>query len=263
MKLLMGDLAGLANHHASYDLIVHAATDVVDEDTDPIKAFDLIVEGTRQVANLAQRCAARHLLYLSSGAVYGRQPIDCLRVSESYTGAPDVGDRNAAYGHAKRVSEWLLGASTAGGDLKVTSARIFAVIGPYMPLDGQFAAGNFIADALQGRKIQMTGDGKPVRSYIYGADLAVWLVSMLARPGERRAYNVGSSVPVSIAGLAEAINEVASSGKVSPRKFESEAGVPRYVPDTANVQADYGLRLFTPFHEAVRRTFAWFSLRRD
>lgn len=263
VNLLPGDLAGLAGHHASYDLIVHAATDVVGEDTDPLRAFDLIVEGTRQVANLAQRCAARHLLYLSSGAVYGRQPVDCLRVPESYSGAPDVADRKAAYGHAKRVSEWLLGASVANHDLEVTSARIFAVMGPYMPLDGHFAAGNFIADALQGRKIQITGDGKPLRSYIYGADLAVWLVAMLARPGQRRAYNVGSSVPISIAGLAAAIDEAASSGQVTPREFEPEAGVPRYVPDTASARADFGLRLFTPFHEAVRRTYAWFAQRRD
>lgn len=263
VTLLVGDLVSLADHHASYDLVVHAATDVVGEDADPLKAFDLIVEGTRQVADLAQRCAARHLLYLSSGAVYGRQPVDCEQVPESYPGAPDVADPKAAYGHAKRVSEWLLGASGARHNFEVTSARIFAVIGPYMPLDGHFAAGNFIADALQGREIQMTGDGKPLRSYIYGADLAVWLVSMLARPGKRRAYNVGSSVPVSIAGLAAAVDEAANSGQVTPRNCEPEVGVPRYVPDTGNAQADFGLRLFTPFHEAVRRTYAWFVQRRD
>ncbi|MDF3942663.1 NAD-dependent epimerase/dehydratase family protein [Achromobacter denitrificans] len=263
VTLLIGDLVSLADHHASYDFVVHAATDVVGEDTDPLKAFDLIVEGTRQVADLVQRAAARRLLYLSSGAVYGRQPVDCPQVSESYAGAPDVADLKAAYGHAKRVSEWLLGVTATRGDFEVTCARIFAVIGPYMPLNGHFAAGNFIADALQGRKIQITGDGKPLRSYIYGADLAVWLVSMLARPGELRAYNVGSPVAMSIADLAAAVDEVATSGQVTPRDFQPEEGVPRYVPDTGSAQADFGLRIFTPFHEAVRRTYAWFFQRRD
>lgn len=137
-------------------------------------------------------------------------------------------------------------------------ARPFAFVGPCLPLDRQFAIGNFLRDALQGGPIVIRSDGTPLRSYMYAADLVVWLWTILARGTVARPYNVGSEVAYSLRQVGELI---ARSG---PRTIDIEVGAtpqpgppPRYVPSTARARGELGLREAVGLDEAVKRTLAW------
>ena len=166
----------------------------------PVDVFETCAFGTRRILEvLATKSSKVRLLLLSSGAVYGRLPAGMLSVSEDWSGAPDPLDPASAYGEGKRVSELLCSMATAmNPDFEVAIARCFAFVGPHLPLDKHFAIGNFISAALRGEDIQIHGDGTPLRSYLYAADLSYWLWVMLFDAPSNRAYNVGGSEGISI-----------------------------------------------------------------
>jgi dTDP-glucose 4,6-dehydratase len=181
---------------------------------------------------------------------------------ETYSGVPDPADPANPYGapaEAKRQAELLCEGYTGERGLVSVIARCFTFAGPALPLDSKFAFGNFLGDALAGRSIVIKGDGTPVRSYLYAADLAVWLWTMLLRGAPGRRYNVGSEQPISINGLADAISRevggdhVEVLGQSSARKFPD-----RYVPSTARARKELGLREHFSLPEVVRRTAAWY-----
>lgn len=257
VTLLRGDMAELAGVDGRYDIVIHAATDVARADADPLHAFEQIVAGSRETLALARRCGATRYLLTSSGAVYGRQPSDCSHVDESYAGAPDTGDTASAYGQAKRVAEWMSACHAERHGLEVRIARCFAFAGPYLPLDAHFAIGNFIADSLAGRPVHVGGDGTPLRSYLYAADLAVWLLTILVR-GDRRPYNVGSSHALALAELAALVSRSITGAEQVHIAGTPTPGRPpqRYVPATARAAA-LGLQEYTDLATAIRKTAAW------
>jgi dTDP-glucose 4,6-dehydratase len=220
--------------------------------------FETTVNGTRRALQFARHCRARRFLLTSTGAVYGLQPADLEHVPEEYAGAPDSTDARMAGAEAKRAAESLC-AMYAEEHLQPTIARCFAFVGPYLPLDDKFAAGNFIRDALRGGPIHVSGDGTPRRSYLYASDLAAWLWTILLKGEPMRPYNVGSETAMSIDELAHA---VASRFTPPPSIVKATAVTPgrsihRYVPSTARVRRELGLTMTIGFDEALARTVEW------
>ena len=237
------------------DLVIHGAVD----HADPRLTLERNVDGTRRVLTFAKDSGATRFLFMSSGAVYGPQPTDLLRIPEDYFGKVDPADPAQAYAEAKRASERLgLLLQEAGGPAFV-SARGFAFHGPGLPLDHGYAIGNFLRDALGEGPIQIQGDGTPRRSYLYAADLAVWLWALLARGRPGRAYNVGSSEEISILGLAETVRDMVAPGREIQVAGQAKAGQPplRYIPDTTRVQEDLGLQPISGLAEGIQRTARW------
>jgi dTDP-glucose 4,6-dehydratase len=260
VTLVEGQVSDLSALHGPYDSIVHAATDVVHPDQSAAEVYQQIVEGAKQTLALAERCGARRYLLTSSGAVYGRQDPLVSHRPDDDPGQPGEDD---AYGRGKRAAEACMFEHAARHGLTVTSARIFALLGPYLPLDAQFAVGNFIADALAGCPIAVRGDGTACRSYLYCADLAVWLLTILARGAGGQSYNVGSEHAVSIGELAGHVAaQMPGAIPVHIAQRAKPDSLPqRYVPDTGKARTALGLAEFTDLQTALEKTIAWSGRR--
>jgi dTDP-glucose 4,6-dehydratase len=260
-QVLTGDVLDFSAPLGALDLCIHGATDVASPGAtlEPRKVFDTIVLGTRRVLDAAHAHGASRVLLASSGAVYGTQAPEQARMAETYAGAPDPLHNSAAYGNGKRAAESLACAIAAQTGLQVSMARIFALVGPGMPLNGPFAAGNFIRDVLAGESLQIQGDGRPLRSYLYAADLVVWLLRILESGVSGQAYNVGSEEAVSISDLACA---VAKAAGVEAQLHIAQAAIsgalsPRYVPDTERARQTLQLAQYTGLSDALTKTIQW------
>jgi len=144
----------------------------------PLGAFGSNVDGTRRVLEFARSHGTRRFLFTSSGAVYGKQPPEMTHIPEDYSGAPSTVDPGSSTDRQNaRPSSYRDVWTRYGFD--ATIARLFAFVGPLLPLDSNFAVGNFIRDVLRGGPVRIGGDGTPLRSYLYAADLAIWLWTIL------------------------------------------------------------------------------------
>jgi dTDP-glucose 4,6-dehydratase len=257
IALLVGDVRDFKFPTTRFTHVVHAAFDSGRAIANPLAAFDTLAAGTRRVIEFAARQPLQHMLFVSSGAVYGAQPKDIERLAESHPGGPDPLSPASAYAEGKRVGEFLCGLAAANG-LPVSVARCFAFLGPGLPLDGHFAAGNFLRDAHLGRDIAVKGDGTPLRSYLHAADLAIWLWTILLRGRTGRAYNVGSDQAISVGDLARLVAAQSPHRPAVRILGTSDGGPPeRYVPDIARARSELGLEPGIDLEQGVRRTLAW------
>lgn len=252
LNFVRGDLEDLSQLYSSrYTDVIHAAADT-HSTNDPIRWVTQLVDGTRSVLEFAKQNQAERLLFVSSGAIYG-SPVSAISgYSEDQYSAPLTTDIHAVYGNSKRMAEHLcsLYAAQSGG-LECVIARCFAIVTPHIPMDGPYALGNFIRDAKLGRGIRLSGDGKAIRTYIDGRDMAHWMFTLLLKGRSGEAYNVGSDKPITMLELATLIRdmvdidqpiEVAGSSVSSTRSI--------YIP-RIDKAAGLGLRIETELSDAL------------
>ena len=262
LRFHAGDVRDFSFPSGTFSYIIHAATEASAtlNAEQPLLMLDTVTEGTKRTLEFARRCGAKRFLLTSSGAVYGRQPAEMTHVPESYTGGPDPLAPGTAYAEGKRYAEALCALYGKAYGFDTVIARCFAFVGPYLPLDLHFAIGNFIRDGMRGEPIKIGGDGTPYRSYLYAADLMIWLWRMLIDAPSGRAFNVGSGESLTIAELANTV-----AGCFAPAKIAVQiAGKPvqdkpaeRYVPSVSRAERELGLQTLIPLNESIQRSILW------
>ncbi len=259
LELVEGRASDFAFPPGTFAAVIHAAIDYCD----PRRLFEEAVAGTGRVLDFARQAGVRRFLFVSSGAVYGRQPSDLAGFPESWPGGPPLGEVASAYAEAKRAGELLCAALRAESGLETVCARAFGFLGPYQPLHLGAAVGNFLGDALAHRPIQIGGDGTPLRSYLYASDLAIWLWRILLFGAPGRAYNVGGDSAISIRDLAHLVAETVQPGQpvTIARRPDPAGPTNRYLPDITRARSELGLAARVGLREAIARTAAWHSAR--
>ncbi len=263
VTLQAGDVRSFSFPEGEYRYVIHAATEASAKQAveAPLAMLSTIIAGTERTLEFAVTHGARKFLLTSSGAVYGKQPADVTHVPESYAGAPDPLDPSNVYAEGKRTAELICALHQKRASLECKIARCWAFCGPHLPLDQHFAIGNFIGNVLAGRPIQIQGDGTPRRSYLYAADLAVWLWTMLFRAPALVPLNVGSAHDVSILELAQAVATALNPQTEILVARQAVSGVAplRYVPCVDRAREMLGLRQTIGLEECIRRTARWYE----
>src|SRR6185437_5411587 len=261
VTLHAGDIRSFSFPGGEYRFMIHAATAARASQAAkaPLEMLSTIVAGTERPLQFALGHGVEKFLLTSSGAVYGKQPAGLTHVPETFAGAPDPLLPASVYAEGKRAAELLCALYQQNSALQCKIARCWAFCGPHLPLDEHFAIGNFIGDVLAGRAIEIHGDGTPRRSYLYAADLAVWLWTMLFRAPALTPINVGSDRDVSILELARTVAAVLNPGTEIHVAKEAVAGAPplRYVPCVDRARELLDLRQTVGLEEGILRTAQW------
>lgn len=178
LHYVIGDVMNFEYPRIQYTDLIHAAAEANDLlHPDQPLYYMTVVEGARQVFSWASLNNFERILFVSSGGV-------------NKTDSP--------YCRAKRMSEWL--AERYKLDAKI--CRVYSVVGEEMPLNGQYALGRFIWQAINEKEVRYFS-GQSVRSYIHVDECAEKILDVLDAKKTYDPVDIGSCVPISIQELAE------------------------------------------------------------
>ncbi len=263
IQFLPGDVRNFIAPVGMFSHVIHAATEASAKlnTENPSLMLETILQGTRRTLASTESMKPGKFLFVSSGAVYGRQPPEIECITEDYQ--CDIKDNKSAYGVGKFMAEQACIAHAQQHHYDMKIARGFAFVGPHLPLGIHFAIGNFIRDGLLGKTIHVNGDGTPFRSYLYAADMVIWLLRILCDGENGAAYNMGSDEGVSIADLART---VASCFDVPPEVIVAKepdlSRLPeRYVPSVQKAKHGLNLTERMSLQDAIKKTIAWCRVR--
>lgn len=159
----------------------------------PEEYFQVNVEGTFRMLQLARTLGVRRFVYAASSTCYGL----ALKVPtpEEYPCDP-----KHPYGLTKRMGEELVLHWAQVYKVPALSLRLFNVYGPRSRTDGAYGAavGVFLKQKLAGKPFTVVGDGNQTRDFTYVTDIAEAFFAAAQSDVTGEPLNVGSGDTYSI-----------------------------------------------------------------
>jgi nucleoside-diphosphate-sugar epimerase len=263
IEFIRCDMRSLLEIPREVNYVIHAAAtpDGRFHASSPIETMTTIAEGTSSILRAANR-ASNLIMFVnvSSSTVYAvDQHIE--RITETAPGRTFKPKPTSAYSEAKRYAEVLCAAARSEARIPILTVRPFTFCGAYQKLDSPWFLNNFINDALHQRPIRILGDGKSVRTLLYGADLAYWLLVIMLHGKSGQVFNIGSDQAEYLDRLAM---RVAANFSPSPSILTNTSLVrtrenTRLVPDISAVKSAFCLEVYTDTAHAISRTIDWYQ----
>jgi UDP-glucose 4-epimerase len=157
------------------------------------------VQATQRLLEAAANQQLPRFVYASSSSVYGnaeRQP-----TPESIERQPV-----SPYGMTKVATEELAGVYGRTRGVDAVGLRYFTAYGPRQRPDMAFT--RFLGDALDGKPLQVYGDGKQVRDFTYVDDIVSGTIAAAERGRPGAVYNLGGGAPVRLLDVIELLGEL-------------------------------------------------------
>jgi nucleoside-diphosphate-sugar epimerase len=208
----------------------------------------------------ARQTGVGSIFYSSSACMYpayNQEDPDKPNCAESsaYPAAPD-----SEYGWEKLFSERLYLAYARNHGLRVRIARYHNIFGPYGTWDGgkekaPAALCRKVAAARDGGEIEVWGDGKQTRSFLY-IDECVEATRRLMASDFEGPVNIGSEEMVTINQLAEMAMRIAGK-TVAVRHIPGPLGVRGRNSDNRLIQQKLGWAPSSKLADGLRVTYGW------
>jgi len=262
IQFVEGDLATFSFPESKIDYIIHAANDfsTIEDDIEIERRTPVV--GTKRVLELAVQKQVKALLHTSSGAVYGQMPLYDL-IKESQHNPDENKVHTDYYSQNKTYIENMCVEYHKKYNAPSKIARCFAFVGPHLALDIHYAIGNFIKHYIDNTDIVIKGNGLVYRSYLYAADLCIWLWTILLKGKVCEAYNVGSDEYFSLFEIAQKVKAYNNSNieiEVLDKTNLSRGNW--YIPSIEIAKNELGLEVYTNLEEAIKKTIEFNSVKK-
>jgi UDP-glucose 4-epimerase len=216
------------------DYVFHLAAmiSVPESMQQPVEYNELNTTGTLLVLEAAAQAGVKKLIFSSSAAIYGDNPV----IPKLETMAPEP---KSPYAITKLDGEYYCQMFIAEGRLPTACLRYFNVFGPRQNPRSQYAAAVpiFIHHALQHQPITIYGDGEQTRDFIYVADIVAANAFFATQSPATGVFNVANGHGTRINDLAAMICGMTGSRSVISHAPERSGDVKHSLASIGKLRA--------------------------
>jgi UDP-glucose 4-epimerase len=237
------------------DFVFHLAAmvSVLESVQKPNECAEINAEGTAIVLEEAARARVKKLIFSSSAAIYGDNPV--IPKIESMPAEP-----KSPYAESKYEAERHCRSFTDEGRLATVSLRYFNVFGPYQNPRGEYAAAvpAFIEKAIRDEPITIFGDGMQTRDLIYIKDVVAANAFFALESQATGVFNVACGRQITVTDLALTIRNLTQSSSAIEYGAERSGEVKHSVASMDKTQAA-GFRPVCDLAGGLRATIEFFK----
>lgn len=234
--------------------------------TNPEDYIENNVHGFLNILEACRHANVMHLLYASSGVVYGANKKMPFSTSDR------VDHPLSLYGASKKANELMAHSYSSLFALPTTGLRFFSAYGPYGRPD--MALFIFTKAILAGKPIDLYNNGEMRRDFTYVEDVAESVCRLIHRipKGDQgfdgsdpsssfapyRIYNIGSNKPVELKYFVKILEEKLRR-KATLNFLPMQPGdVPSSHADTTELQREISFRPDTPIDVGIGNFVDWY-----
>ena len=260
IHFIKSDVKSVKEFPSTINYVLHAAgtPDSREHVSNSIKIIDTFYKGTQNILDLASRLPNLvKIIHFSSNKIYGSNFSTDLMVETNTT--INGYNNQDIYSESKRISETLCKAYMSELHLPIIIVRPFAFIGPFQSLEKPWAINNFIRDAILGGPIRILGNELTTKSYMYGSDIAYFILNILSEGKVGEAYNLGSSDPTTLVELAIKIKNIINSEiEIKIRSSKDTYHETIFdVPNTTKIEHHFNIKPAFDIEDSLKRTILW------
>jgi len=242
----------IARAISGFDVVIHLVSSTLPHTSNlnPIMDAQTNLVGTLHLLDAMVSSSVPRLIYLSSGGTVYGNPND-LPISENHPTNPIV-----SYGIIKlAIEKYALMYQKLFG-LRVIILRAANPYGPLQKADSsQGVIRVFLDRALNGKEIEIWGDGSNTRDYLYIDDLADAISKSITYSGDHSIFNIGSGIGASLNDLIKIINSLLGKSIQPTYKVKRQIDVANNILDIRLAHKELHWSPTTNLQEGIKKLF--------
>ena len=241
----------------NYDIVFHLAAraGVRQSFLDPVSYIKDNAIGTTNVANFVKECEIKKLVLASTSSIYGNSG-----TNKMIEGVDEKIEPPSIYAASKLSGEVFAKNILENSETNVIITRFFTVYGPFGRPD--MSVLRFIHWIVEGKKVNLFGDGKQSRSFTYIDDVTELLI-LCKSVNTDCTLNVGNNQTSTLIEVIQYIEE-ATNTKANIDYLERAYKDPDIVlPSLENTKNITGWSPKTDIKSGVENTVKWYFENRD
>jgi UDP-glucose 4-epimerase len=248
------DPTSVAAAVAGCEVVFHLvnATTPASANVDKLADLNANVASTLRLLETCRESGVARVVFVSSGGtIYGIP--DVVPTPETARTNPIT-----AYGISKLAIEKYLGLYEYLYGMQYRVLRVANPFGPFQTaLKNQGVIAAFLREAMEGKPIEMWGDGSVIRDYIFVDDVVDALMLAARHEGGGRIFNIGSGEGRTLNEIVASIDRLLGERNPVDHRPGRPVDVPVSILDTSFAASDLGWHPHTAFEVGLQTTIEW------